>query len=258
MPDAILFQSAVSGGFPCQQISNLRLTGVSTNTDTPTVNTYHGVLYGSLVGSSGTITLSLYSDITKLDLVAQGTTTAPGMMTIVGQNSSGLSGTVNLVQHVVDDLALVAVVTISIDSDLPMANLEGLSDYDPINGFATYHIIALDYLKQFVMTRDKSLLWNPALVDVAQINGGTGGYDYSRVMLSCWTSPEMREASAHYAFYRIAERQGVEDNVFARRAQNSKGIVRAHLESIELQFDQHNQRVESKSRSLNTFRIARA
>jgi hypothetical protein len=259
MSYAILFESVMSSaGVPVQQLSNLQLTGVSTTTNG--LNTDHGVLYGSLTSASGgTYTFSLYQDITKLDLVAQGTSTTTGStMTISSQNGSNLSGTVNLIQFAQADTSIVAVVCLSIDSDLPMTNLTGLSDCDPINGFSAYHVLALDYLKQFVMTRDKSILWNPTFVDVSQINGGVGGYDFSRVLLSCWTCPEMREASAHYAFYRIAERQGVEDNTFCRRAKDSKSIVRAHLENIEIQFDQYNTRVESKSRSLSTWKIGRA
>jgi hypothetical protein len=248
---AVVYQSSM-----IQQLSNLQLTGISTNTST--LNTDHGQLYGSFVLAGSLYTLNLYSDITKLDLVATGASSALGTVNLVGQNGSNLAGTVNFIQYVANDTSINVLVYLSQDSDLPMANLQDLSDYDGVNGFAAYHLLAFDYLKEFVITRESSVLYNPSLIDVAQINGGVGGYELSKVLLTCWTSVEMRDASAHYAFYRLAERQAVEDNTFARRAEQSKNTLKAYMESIEIQFDLRNQRVEDKARDLSTWKFGRA
>src|SRR4051794_6490865 len=111
--EAILFQSVMKGGKPFQQLSNLVLNGLSTRDDA--LNTDSGRLYGSLTFATGTYTLHLYKDSTKLDLVAHATGSAVGSLTISEDNDSGLSGAVNLAQYYADDTSIEAVCFLSKD-----------------------------------------------------------------------------------------------------------------------------------------------
>ena len=250
--EAIIYQSVLSEGKPYQQLSNLVLDGLSTIDDA--LNTDSGRLYGALTYSAPTYTFSLYKDATRMDLVAQGTATTLGVMTLTARNDSGLSGSVNVAQYAADDAAIEAVCFLSQDGDLPMRGLDELCDYDPILGYADYHLKAFDYLKGHIVSRYKSIIFNPDFIDTHQINGGKGGYDLSR----CINISVLRETSAHYAFARIAEKQGVEDNTFLKRSKASKDIVKAHLQSDELTFDTNLDRVEDRQRSFSAWKIARA
>jgi hypothetical protein len=198
--------------------------------------------------------LTLYKDVTKSESVATATATALGVATVSQSNSSGLSGNVNLNTYSADDNSIEIVCFLSKDTDLQLANLSTLRDYDPVVGFAKFHLDAWEYFKEFVVSRYKSLVWNPNFIDTRQLNGATGGYDLGRVMN--WTA--LREAAAHYALWHICERVALEDNNFARRADTSKSMVRAHLSTVELIFDTNNDRVENKSRSFSAWRINRA
>jgi hypothetical protein len=135
-----------------------------------------------------------------------------------------------------------------------MNNLEGLRDYDAVNGFADYHVQAFGYVRDFVISRYKSLVFNGSMIDVRNLNGSLGGYDLSRIL----NLHVLREASAHYAFSRICEKQYVEPgSVFDIRQKESKNLVKAYLSSVELTFDTDHDRVEDKSRSLRTWKISR-
>ena len=261
MSEAIIFQSIMdtTSGLPYQQLSNLCLEGLSTRSDTLNTDVDQfgsGKLYASLTLHSGVYALNLYKDVIKTELVAQASSATLGVATIYEENGSRLSGTVNFAQYLHDDTAIQVLCFLSSDVDLPMDNLNTLTDYDQTVGFAYYHLNAFNYLThEFIVSRYKSKVWNRFFIDTNQINGGLGGYDLSRC-LNLWV---LREASAHYAFSRIAEKQAVEPNgIFDRRARESKGILRAHLQNLELVFDDHNTRVESSSRSFNVWKISRA
>ena len=132
MIDAIVRQTTLSTTKRIvQQVGQVFLSGLNTLTDAG--NTDHGVLYGSYVHSGGTYTLNLYKDITKSALVATASTASlPAVATITAQNDSGLSGHAVLISYTEDDLAIVVQALLSVDSDLPMANLETLAQYDPL------------------------------------------------------------------------------------------------------------------------------
>lgn len=250
--EAILYQSVMLNAKPYQQLSNLMLDGLSTRDDA--LNTDSGRLYCSFTFSTPDYTLNLYKDSTKLDLVAHATKTSLGHATIVEDNDSGLSGTVNFAQYSANDTSIEALCFLSKDGDLPLRGLEQLCDYDEILGYALYHLNAFDFIKSHIISRFKSIIFNPEYIDTKQINSGLGGYDLGR-----WNNPSvLRECSAHYAFARIAEKQGFEDNTFLKRSKTSKDIVKSFLETIELTFDTNLDRVEDRQRSLSAWKIARA
>jgi hypothetical protein len=258
MSPTILYQSAFDNALPFQQLGDLNIAGLSTRDDTLNTDcsdaTVRGVLYGSFTLQSGFYTLNLYKDITKLDLVASASSSSLGMVDLVGENGSNLSGTVNFAQYIADDTAIKVICFLSCDDDLPMSNLEGLSDYDATNGFVNYHLLAFKYLtSEFIVSKYKSKVWNNKLITTNNLNGALGGYDLSK----CLNLDVLREASAHYAFSRLAERAAIDNNTFERRAKESKGVLRAHLQSIELTFDEIGNRVETESRAGSTFKIGR-
>lgn len=251
MSYAILYQSALS-----QQLSNLKLTGIVTidaysNTDS-------GKLYGSFSYSSPTYTFNLYSDSARTQLVASATASTSGIATIIQQNDSGISGSINILPGtVVNDSGIEAICLFSSDGDIPLDNLTGTSDYDPIYGFSVFHQHAFDYVKNVVQSRFESMLWNPGLLDVSQINGGKGGFDLSKCL--SWRSPDIREASAQYVLHLIARKQAVEpDGMFAERAKCAYERCAALLQNIEMQFDVDGTRVPQKTRTMATFRFGRA
>lgn len=258
MSPTIVYQSTFQNAVPFQQLGDLKIDGLSTRADTLNTDcsdaTVRGVLYGSFTLSAGTYKLDLFKDVTKLDKVASASDTTLGVKTLTAQNNSGLSGTVNFAQYLADDTAIRVICFLSNDDDLPMAHLESLSDYDPANGFVNYHLQAFKYLtSEFIVSKYKSKVWNNKYITTANLNGALGGYDLSK----CLNLDVLREASAHYAFSRLAERAAIDDNTFERRAKESKGILRAHLQSIELTFDEVGNRVETESRSGSTFKISR-
>lgn len=256
--DCVISQSVLVNGQPYQQLSNLSLDGLSTkkesfNTDNSGLN--RGRLYGSFTKSGATYTLHLYKDILKTELVATASASALGMATISEANDSGLSGRVNIAQYNADDTSIEVVCFIANDKDIEKNNLEGVKDYDPSTGFAEFHITAFNYFKEFVVSRYKSIIFNPKLIDTRSINGGLGGYDLSRVLN--WSA--LTEAAAHYALARIADRQFIERGSFWEKCKiDSNNIVKAHLSNVELTFDTNQDRVEDKSRSFSTWKISRA
>jgi hypothetical protein len=251
--ECVLYQSTMVNNQPYQQLSNLKLDGISTVADAQ--NTDNGKLYGSFTYANPTYTLNLYSDVTKLNLVASATATALGIANIVGQNDSELSGTVNFAQYSANDTMIEAICVLATDGDLPFNYLTSVSDYDPTFGFAAFHIEAFDKIKEIVTSRYRSILANPNLIDTRQINGGLGGFDLSRIQ--SWKP--LHEAAYHYAFALIAERQGFDtEGVFYKRAQQSKNIFKGYMESVELPFDTTQQRVVSQERTGQTFKISRA
>jgi hypothetical protein len=253
----ILFQSVLdpASKLPVQQISNLQLNGVSTIDALS--NTDAGKLYGTFSYANPTYTLNLYKDASRSLLVASGTATATGTATISQANSSGLSGSVNVIGFTATDSAIEALTCLSMDSDLPMDNLTTISDYDPTKGFASFHLQAFEYVKNIMTSRFESVLFAPNLIDARQINGGVGGFDLSRILN--WQSPDVREASALYAFYLLARKQGVSsDSIFLKRAETAYNKVKALLTSIEMQFDMQNTRIASKTRAMSTFKIGRS
>jgi hypothetical protein len=251
--ECVLYQSTMVNNAPYQQLSNLRLDGISTVADAQ--NTDNGKLYGSFTYSAPTYTLNLYSDFTKLNLVATATATALGIATVAEANDSRLTGTVNITQYKANDILIEAVCVLATDSDIPFNYLNTVSDYDATVGFAEFHILAFSKVKEIVTSRYRSILFNAALIDTRQINGGIGGFDLSRV--NDWTP--FKEAAYHYAFALIAERQGVDtDGVFYKRAMQSKNIFKGYMESVEIAFDTQNQRVATQERAGCTFKISRA
>jgi len=252
--EAVIYQSSVtSDGQPAQQISNLSLTGIVTIADS--LNNDNGKLYGSFSYSAPTYTLSLYSDITKDNLVAQATATAMGTATVSPQNDSGISGTVNFVQYLQNDTLIEAVCCLTTDSDIPLANANAFSDYDPTYGFANYHILAFEKVKEIIRSRYRSILYSRTLVDSKQINGGLGGFDLSKVL--SWEP--VKEAASYYVLAKLAERQYVEaGGVWDKRSKEAFGQFRAHMTTVELAFDLNQQRVADKTRVFSTFKIGRS
>jgi hypothetical protein len=259
LAECVVYQSIFgSNGAPFQQLGNLMLDGLSTNE--ATLNTDSGKLYGSFTSGSGLYTLMLFKDILKLEPVAeaQGTigSTTRNVQPVSQLNASGITGTVNFVQYLADDIAINVVAFVSKDKDLPMNNLNALADYDPVNGFALFHQLAFQYLtREFMVSRFKSKIWNPTYVDANALNAAPGGYDFSKCM-NLWV---LREAAAHYAFSRLAEKQNIDPgSMWDIRTTDSKNLVKAYLNSVDLTFDEVGQRVETESRTLSTWRISRA
>lgn len=253
--DCTVYSSVQLQNIPQQQITNLVLSGISTNDET--LNSDDGLLYGSFTFSSPTYTLSLYSDAARSQLVGTATASALGQATITESNLSGLSGTVNFNAYSADDLNIKLVCFLSKDANLPLNNLENLGDYDPIVGYARFHLEAFEEIKRYLISRDGSLLWNPGWVDINQINNGVGGYDLSRILN--WQARELIDASAHYAFFKLAEKQAIDpDSIFAKRSCASRQIYKGILSEFDVQFDENNQRVVSKTRTLSSWRVSRA
>lgn len=251
--DCIISQTALKDGRPLQQITNLALDGISTRKDAE--NTDKGKIYGAFTYSASQYVLTLYRDVLKTDEVATATSSALGAATIIEANDSGLSGTVNFAQYNADDSSIEITCCLSVDSDIPMAHLEGLSDYDATTGFADFHIRAFDKIKEIIISRYKSVVFNRDMIDTRNVVGSLGGYDLSRILN--WSA--FREAAGHYVLYQLCERQTVEPgSVFDVRATQSRNIFKAHLESIDVNLDTNADRVEDKSRTMNTFKISRA
>ncbi len=275
MAEAIVYQSVRdANGNAVQQMSNLCLTGLTTITG-QTQHT-HGRLYAQYVQVTGTKTftsslenyafsfsggtglvLAIYSDPTRFNLVGVASSATVGQAQITPANNSGLGGTVNFMSYTADDVLIEIVALLSVDDDLPMDYISGLPEWDATVGFAPYHLAAFEYICEFLKGRERSSLWNPAYIDSKSINGGVGGYDLSRIINI--QNQSMVEASAQYAFFKLAERQYLEPgSVWDVRAKTARGLVRAHLEDSNLSFDLNNQRQESKSRALSSWRISRS
>jgi len=251
--ECVVSQSIRVGGVPYQSISNLVLAGLSTQDDT--LNSDGGRLYGSFVKSGSNYILTLYKDGAKSESVATATTTAFGLADVVEANGSGLSGTVNLAGYENDDTSILVTALLATDIDLPHRGLDSLCDYDAAVGFAHYHLLAWNYLKSHIISRYKSIIWNSDFIDVAQINGGSGGYDLGR----CLNLGTLRECAAHYAFARIAERQATDTTgIWWQKQKDSKAKVNEFLKSLELVFDTNQDRVEDKCRSFGVSKISRA
>lgn len=252
--ETVIYQSTLDGATPYQQLSNLVLEGLSTKDDT--LNTDNGKLYGSFTkNEEETLAFNLYKDIAKTELVASVESVEFGVKELEEENDSGITGTVNLARYLADDNSIEVLCFLSKDRDLPMNNLEGLSDYDDEVGFATFHLLAFNYIKEFVISRNKTTILNRDYITTTQINGGIGGYDLSR----CINLHSLREASAEYAFSRIAEKQYCENgSVWDVRQKEAKNKLRAHLEATDLVFDLNQDRVEDKSRPGMVWKIKRA
>ena len=249
---AIIYQSVIAGSRPVQQLGNLVLAGLSTKDDT--ANTDHGKLWGSFQQIGGNYVLDLYKDETKLDLVATGTSAAMGKMVLDAANGSGLSGSVNIVQYVAADTRLVLIALLSVDSDIPMNNLEALSDYDQQVGFARFHADAFSYMTDFIVGRYKSLIFETDFVDADAL--GPGGYNLAKVL--SWDTESFRMASANYALAKVLERQYIEPgSTWDIRSKECKNIVKAYLQTLDVRFDTNADRVENKSRSLRVWKISR-
>jgi hypothetical protein len=95
--DTSLVDSPTIIGDASGQLSNLIMVGsLATNTD----NTW---TYWNLSNVAGTLTLSIYKDPSKTQLVAEGTRIGNGIITAIEQNGSGLSLTAT-VAYTVDDI----------------------------------------------------------------------------------------------------------------------------------------------------------
>ncbi len=108
----------VEAGDVSTQLSNWLFYGVTGD------NTNAGILYWSLANVTTTRTVSVYKSATKTagNLVAQGSRTGDGSITLSAQNSSGLTGTVT-VAFTVDDTDAANLITFTNieipDADLP-------------------------------------------------------------------------------------------------------------------------------------------
>jgi len=250
--EAIVSQTIRDGQKPVQQISDLLLTGLSSKASTS--NSDSGRLYGSFVKDGDNYILTLYKDMTRLDAVASATSTTLGSVDVTEQNDSGITGSVNLIQYVADDEAIEVICFLSMDSDLPMANLETMSAYDADLGFIDLHLKSFAYLKQFIISRFKSKIWNPDWVSIKNLHGNTGGYDLSRVLN--WDGEDLKQASAHYAFSLLAEQNYVEPgSTFDIRAKESRNRVKAHLTGAEIRIDENHDRIEDDNRSFSTWKF---
>lgn len=258
---------------PVQQLASLKLDGLSTNADF--MNTDSGVLYGVFEqGSYGEWILDLYkeSSLTTVSLVASATGDIGTTATFVAENGSGITGSVFFVPSVPDfnptpqtDSNIRVICLLSKDSDIQMKHLDDLLDYDAINGFASFHQQAFQYItRDFLPARFHDELWNPHYISGDTINlditskRGFGGYDLSRVN-NLEKSVGLKEASAHYVLARIIERQDLDPkSIYHQRCKQSKDLVQAYLENINVTFDQSQNRVPTGSRSFSTWKISRA
>jgi len=251
--EAIIRQSVLDGNKPYQQLSNLMIDGLSTKEET--LNTDNGKLYGTFRYADNFYVLKLFKDVLRLNEVARATSETLGQADVVEQNDSGLAGTVNFAQYLSEDGSIEVICFLSRDKDLPMQHIESLKDYDPDNGFVDYHLEAFRYIKDFLITRFNSKLNDPAFIDTNRLGTGTGGYNLAR----CNNLHVLKDASAHYAFFKIAEKQFVEPgSIWEKRYKDSSGICAAHLNRTELAFDMNQDRVDDDRKSLRTYKIGRA
>lgn len=254
MSDAILYQSPIDSTTqrPVQQLSDLKVSGLCTTV--AGANTDGGKLYGSFIQDGANYVLHLYSDVTKLDLVASATSTGMGIIYLTTENDSGITGTIKFITYSADDTAVEAIVLLTVDSDIPLANAEALSDFDADTGFAKYHEEAFAKIKEVVVSRYRSKLYDKEWVTASAINGGKGGFNLSKILN--WSA--LKEAASHYVLYRLAERQAIDGNgIFQKKSEQSRNIYKAHLQSVEMEFDQNNERTYSESRPLSTWKISR-
>src|SRR5258706_4902527 len=138
MNQCVVRQGAMSNGSPFQQLSNLMLDGFITVEEMQ--NTDSGRLYGTFTFANSTYTLDLFKDPAKLSLVASATASQLGLATVVEQNDSEITGTVNFAQYALDDPYIEVICFLSRDRELPLANLDSVSDYDPVHGLAAFHL----------------------------------------------------------------------------------------------------------------------
>ena len=76
-----------------QEITTITLSGITNS------NSDNGHLYWSLIYASYLYTLNIYSDYAHTKLVASGSVSVSGTMTISGQNNSGISGSCTVTVH---------------------------------------------------------------------------------------------------------------------------------------------------------------
>ncbi len=266
LTQSVVKNSLISNGTVWQSISSLFLQGFNTIPEQLNFAT-GGLLYGSFTLTNGTYTFNLYKDIGRTQLVASGSTTGdlPQTVAITENNDSGLSGYVLMLQYGEDDNQIVVQCLLSDDSDIPLDNLTSLPEYDPLKGFAYYHQLAWNYLvNEFVVSRNSNLLFDPnyqCLRQGSKDPGTTtnsklqvGGYNLARVLN--WDV--LREVSAHYLLSRVSEKHQVETNdTWAIRSLDSRQKLAAYLHSVDLAFDNFSQGVETKRRSLNTWKVYR-
>jgi len=264
--NVIIYQSAVSiinvpvipfntaPNAPIQQISNLNLEGIKTISDNFTCDS-NGKLYGTFQNISGNYTLNIYNDVTLINLIASATSNTFGIVNVIQQNNSGITGNVNFIQYVQDDDLIYFQVLLTNDNDIPLGELQVLTDYDPVYGFEKFHEIAFYEIRRIVTGRYRSILYNRNWIDSKQINGGMGGADLSTVLN--WFA--FKEAAEQYVLYKICQRQYVEtDSIWDKRSKEAMMKFKAYMETVECEFDMTHQRIESKSRAGCTFKIGRS
>jgi hypothetical protein len=238
-----------------QQLINLVLTGFSTLTGN--TNTDNGKLYATFQKISTTYTLKVYKDIYLLDQVALGTSTTASstVVNITAVNNSGITGTINFFQYIQDDLQIQLQCFLSVDNDLPLDFISGLTESDPVNGFVYYHLRAWEYVKDFLASKYQTVIYRKDFLDSNNLDNCTGGYDFS--LVQNWLA--LREVSSHYAFIRICEKQALEkDSIWWTRYQESKKLLPALLNSTTVHFSPDFTRRSTKQRSVGVFKISRA
>ncbi len=255
--DAIVKNSLLSSGKVFQSVGTCRLDGHITLAGQE--NTDHGLLYGSFVKDGNNYVFNLYKDITKSNLVASATTTTlPAVADFTEENSSGLSGYVYLLEYGADDTAITVQTLLSVDSDLPMSNMETFAEFDPIAGFAEFHQKAFNYItKEFLLSRIAGLLFNPDYKflpdnskDVEKVQ--QKGYDFGKLL-----NPQaLREAAAWHALSRLCELHSIEP-AFQVKAQEARNRVAAILHAVDLSIDENSTGQEKRRRSLNLWKVSR-
>ena len=255
--ETIIYQSCINPltQFPIQQLSNLNLNGISTISDNFTCDS-SGKLYATYSKDTmNNYTLSIYNDVTQINKIAFASSATFGVTEIGSVNSSGITGSVNFIQYTAEDSLINIQVLLTNDNDIPLGELQVLNDYDINYGFASFHVVAFEQIKRIVTSKYRSLVYNKDYIDTKQINGGIGGYDLSFVY--DWYG--FKEASAQYVLYKIAERQYIEGgSVWEKRSKEAFLKFKAYMETVEVQLDLTKQRIDTKQRTGNTFKISRA
>src|ERR1035437_4415320 len=226
-----------------QQLCTMFLTGY--NTRAGVENSDHGRFYASFAKSGGNYNLDIYKDITKAEKVLSATTaTLPGVVNFTEENNSGLSGYILLLQYTADDLAITMQGLLSMDEDIPLANLATVQEFDPTVGFAEYHQLAWKYLThEFILSRLATMLYNTDYTFLPEgITDATKtqykGYDLSRIN----NIDSLREASSWWVLSRICEKHAVEkDGSFQVKATESRNRVSAILNAVDLSIDTRSQ-----------------
>lgn len=251
--ESVIYHSYKVSGKVLQQLTALKLDGFVTINSL--LNSDAGRLYLSLTKSGSTYTVNCYKDAARANLVASGTTTAIGTITLTASNSSGLSGSVYLTTYTADDTGIVADAFLSTDDDLPLNGIQALTEFDVLSGFAKYHMQAFNDLKERLKSKYDSQLWDDTFVN-DPTNSVSGGCDLSRILN---IKEGFRDYCRHKAFSYLMERHAVDPNsTFSERYKSAMSIAEGFFAARAIRLDTNGDKVRDVVRSGKVTKWARA